>query len=199
MPRPSVEAERRAQILRAACAVIADKGFARLRVSDVAAAAGVSGGTVHYYFDTKQDLVHAAFEDNYVRSLQRRRWILDTSDDPVQKLRLVVDSYLPDGEETTEAWKVWAELWSQGMHQPELRELHDRMYGDWRRIVAGVIRDGQRGGQLRPGNAVHLANMLISMIDGLAYQVLLGSTAMPVSRMRATCLAFLDDLKVPSG
>ncbi|GAB3874014.1 hypothetical protein GCM10029964_015280 [Kibdelosporangium lantanae] len=78
MPRPNVEAERKDQILRATCQVIADLGYVNLRVSDVAKQAGVSGGTVHYYFDSKRDLVHAAFEYNFARSLERRRGILDS-------------------------------------------------------------------------------------------------------------------------
>jgi AcrR family transcriptional regulator len=65
MPRPSVEAERRRQILDATCAVIAKSGLRQLRVSDVATAAGISSGMVHYYFDTKDELVSAAFEFNF--------------------------------------------------------------------------------------------------------------------------------------
>ena len=42
MPRPSVEAERKAQILASTCKVIASEGFRHLRVSDVAKDAGVS-------------------------------------------------------------------------------------------------------------------------------------------------------------
>ncbi|RZQ62006.1 TetR/AcrR family transcriptional regulator [Amycolatopsis suaedae] len=192
MPRPSVEAERRAQILRAACAVIAEHGFVNLRVSDVAKAAGVSGGTVHYYFDTKRDLVHAAYEYNYQRSLDRRRWMLDTGEQPADRLRLVVDSYLPDQPETIEAWKVWAELWSQGMREPELRQLHERMYGDWRGLVTAIVRDGQAAGQVRDGDPARMANQLIALIDGLAWQVLLGPASMSVPLMRDLCLAFVN-------
>src|SRR5690606_40934082 len=77
MARPSVEAERREQILRAACEVVSDKGYKALRVTDVAKRAKISTGSVHYYFETKRDLVHAAFEWNFARSLERRKSILD--------------------------------------------------------------------------------------------------------------------------
>ena len=76
-----------------------------------------------------------------------------------------------------------------------LRRLNERVYGEWRRTVAAVIRDGQDRGQFRDGDAVMLANSLIAMIDGLAIQVLLRSRSMTVDRMRAVCDAALADLE----
>jgi AcrR family transcriptional regulator len=194
MPRPSVETERKDQILRATCRVIAQQGYSHLRVSDVARQAGVSGGMVHYYFDSKRDLVHAAFEHNFARSLARRRSILESPDDPLTRLRSVVDSFLPSAEETVDAWRVWVALWAEGLREPDLQELNERMYGEWRRVVVGIIRDGQDQAQLRRGDPLLYANMLIAMIDGMALQVLLGSHAMSVQRMKSTCLAFVTSL-----
>ncbi|WP_086668230.1 TetR/AcrR family transcriptional regulator [Lentzea kentuckyensis] len=199
MPRPSVEAERKAQILASTCKVIASEGFRHLRVSDVAKDAGVSGGTVHYYFETKRELTDAAFAHCFEQSLTRRRWILDSDEPPLSRLRLVVESYLPQGAETVEAWKIWAELWVEAIRNPELQELNERFYGEWREIVASIFRDGQATGEVNaPGDPVELANMLVSMLDGLALQVLAGSKAMTVDVMRTTCLRFVDQLSTAS-
>ena len=86
MPRPNVEAERRDQIQRATCAVIAESGIRDLRMTDVAKQAGVSSGTVHYYFESKQALIHAAFEYNFRHSTQRRKDILVTGGDALTLL-----------------------------------------------------------------------------------------------------------------
>ncbi|NKE55904.1 TetR family transcriptional regulator [Lentzea sp. PSKA42] len=199
MPRPSVEAERKAQILASTCKVIAAEGFRHLRVSDVAKDAGVSGGTVHYYFETKRELTDAAFEHCFELSVSRRRWILESDEPPLSRLRMVVESYLPEGAETVEAWKVWAELWVEAIRSPELQELNERFYGEWRDIVASIFRDGQESGDIHaPGDPVELANMLVSMLDGLALQVLAGSKAMTVDAMRTTCLRFVDQLSTAS-
>lgn len=187
MPRISVEAERKEQILAAACEVVSEIGFKSLRIADVAKRAGTSTGTVHYYFDTKRDLMHAAFDWNFTQSLARRREILESNASPSQRLRDFVESYLPQGEQTIAAWHVWAELWVEALHDPDLQELNERVYGEWRRAVAAIIRDGQDAGEFREGDPVVYANGVIGMIDGLSLQVLLGSRSMTAERMRAVC------------
>ncbi|TFV63968.1 TetR family transcriptional regulator [Geodermatophilus sp. DF01-2] len=192
MGRPSAEAERRQQILTATCKVVADQGFRSLRVADVAAAIGSSTGTVHYYFPTKRDLLHAAFEFNFRNSLERRKVILHGDGDPVTKLRAFVDSYVPEGPETVQAWRVWAELWVEAIQEPDLQVLNDAVYGDWRSIVASIIRDGHDQGLIVRADPVVQANMLIGLIDGLAIQVILGSHSMDGPRMRRVCQQLLD-------
>jgi AcrR family transcriptional regulator len=182
-----VEVERREQIIRAACEVVSEIGFKSLRVADVAKRAKTSTGTVHYYFDTKRELMHAAFEWNFTESLNRRRPLLESMADPRERLRAFVDSYLPRDTVTVTAWHVWAELWVEALHDPDLQELNESVYGEWRRIMAAIIRDGQDAGQFRDGDPVLLANALIGMIDGLSLQVLLGSHSMNVERMKAVC------------
>jgi len=194
VPRPSVEAERKAQILRATCAVIADAGIHDLRLTDVARRAGVSSGTIHYYFDSKQTLLHAAFEHNFRHSLERRAVVLSGGGNPLDLLARLVESYAPLDAESVAAWRVWAELWVHGLRQPELQELNESIYGEWRRTVVGLVRDAQDRGLLRGGDPVLVANIVVAMIDGLAIQVLLGSRNMTVDRMRATCRAYLDSL-----
>lgn len=199
MPRPSVEAERRDQLLRATCQVIAESGVRDLRMSDVAGRAGVSTGTVHYYFDSKQDLIHAAFEDNFRSSLDRRAAVLQSGDDPLTLLERVIGSYAPTDQESIAAWRVWAELWVHALQEPELRALNETLYGDWRRMIVDLVRAAQDDGQLGDGDPVEIANSVIAMIDGLAIQVLLGSKDMTGERMRATCRAYLRGLTVSRG
>jgi AcrR family transcriptional regulator len=192
MPRPSVEAERRQQILSAACAVIASAGIPALRLSDVAKEAGVSSGTVHYYFETKREVISAAFEYNLTDSLARRQELLASGKDSLAILHDLVESYLPNDELSVRAWKVWLALWAEGSREPVLQEINDRLYGQWRDVVAGVIGAAQSEGLARPGDSAVQANMLIGMLDGLAVQVVLGSPSMPLSQMRQTCHDFIS-------
>ena len=195
MPRPSVEVERKDQIQRATCAVIAQSGILDLRVTDVAKRAGVSAGTVHYYFDSKQALIHAAFEYNFRHSLQRRKDILATGGDALTLLDRVVASYAPADPDSVAAWRVWAELWVHGLREPELRELNEAIYGEWRELIVGLVREAQRQGSLVDGDPSIIANAIVAMIDGLSIQVLLGSRNMTLARMRDTCRAYLSSVR----
>ncbi len=47
------------EIVQAALASFAERGFAATRLEDVAAAAGISKGTIYLYFPTKEDLFRA--------------------------------------------------------------------------------------------------------------------------------------------
>ncbi|GAG16406.1 unnamed protein product, partial [marine sediment metagenome] len=58
--REQVREERRQQILEAALEVFSRKGYHVTNVSDVAAQAGVSQGTIYWYFDSKDELFQAA-------------------------------------------------------------------------------------------------------------------------------------------
>lgn len=194
MPRPSVEAERKAQILTATCAVIAESGIQDLRLTDVAARAGVSAGTIHYYFDGKQALLHAAFEHNFRHSLDRRAAVLAGGGNPLELLARLVESYAPMDDESVAAWRVWAELWVHGLREPALQELNESIYGEWRRTVVGLLRDAQDQGLIGDHDPVLAANTVVAMIDGLAIQVLLGSRNMTLDRMHATCRAYLNGL-----
>lgn len=187
MARPSVEAERREQILAATREVVADKGFRAMRVSDVAKRSGTSSGTVHYYFETKRDLMQAAFEWNFHASQARRTPLVESHEDPRDRLRAFLDSYLPVDEVVVKSWHMWIELWTAALHDPDLRELNETVYGEWRRTMAAIIRDGQDRGYFVDGDPVLLANGLVSMVDGLALQVLLGSRSMTLVQMRRVC------------
>lgn len=194
MPRPNVEAERRGQILEAACRVIAEIGFTQLRVADVAKAAAVSSGTVHYYFASKRAVIAAAFEYNFQHSLETRRQLLSADQDAMTLLQDLVESYLPDLPASLQAWRVWAELWVEGTRDLELQRINDNLYGEWRQLVVDIIAKAQLQGQAREGDPTELANMLLGMIDGLAMQVLVRSESLTLARMRSTVQAFIAHL-----
>ncbi|SRR5579885_176008 len=61
--------ERPSEILEAALRVFAEKGFAGARMSDIAARAGVTKGTIYLYFDSKEAVFKALVRDTIGRTL----------------------------------------------------------------------------------------------------------------------------------
>lgn len=196
MARPSAVTERRREILEATCEVVAELGFRDLRVADVAKRAGYSSGTVHYYFDSKDTLLADAFRFQYEQSRERRALALGAEADPVARLRKLADGYLPSSPETIRSWRVWMELWVSALRDTAMGKINDVYYGEWRQAVLDAVNEGCETGVLRVADPVAFADMYVSMMDGLAIQVLIGAQHMDLDRMRATCRAYVDSISV---
>jgi AcrR family transcriptional regulator len=198
-PRPNVEEQRRPQILQAACEAIAERGFAAVRISDIAERASTSTGTVHYYFATKQDVLHQALRYAFEQSIERQLREMGQIGSPRARLIRLVELNLPQDREVVEEWTVWMEFWIEALHRPEMRPVNEELYGHWRRIVADIISEGQAAGEFQSDvDAADLANEFVALMDGLAIQVLLHSRQMTVAGMRRLCVNFVDtQLSVP--
>lgn len=190
--RASVMGERRQHILEAACAVVAEHGFRSLRISDVAGRAGVSTGTVHYYFGNKDELLKQAFRFQLEESV-RHRDVGDVENrDPVARLRRLAEGYLPISQLTVDAWRVWMELWVSALGDVGMRRVNNHYYDEWRAAVQQAVTEGIDRGLLAVPDPIVFTDAFVSMLDGLAIQVVIGSEHMDADRMRATCRAFID-------
>jgi AcrR family transcriptional regulator len=192
-PRPNVEEQRRREILQAACGAISERGFAAVRISDIAARTGTSTGTVHYYFANKQDVLHQALRYAFEQSLARQ--MTEMLEFPSARDRLIrlIELNLPDEEEVREEWIVWMEFWIEALHRPEMRPVNEELYGHWRKIVSDVIASGQTTGEFATVfDPADVANEFVALMDGLAIQVLLHSKDMTVEDMRRICTNFVD-------
>jgi AcrR family transcriptional regulator len=74
------------EILAAALASFAERGFAATRLDDVARRAGVTKGTLYLYFTNKAELFQAVVAQALVPSLERGEALLDGSDAPAARL-----------------------------------------------------------------------------------------------------------------
>jgi AcrR family transcriptional regulator len=61
-PRPELRDKRKREILEAAAAVFAERGFRTARIADIADRAGIGKGTVYEYFRSKEDLFISLFD-----------------------------------------------------------------------------------------------------------------------------------------
>ena len=159
MARPSVELLRREQILASTCKVVAKRGVAALRISDVAKEVGFSTGTIHYYFDDKETLLKAAFEYNVRKSIARRKELLASETGTLDLLVQYVDSYLPDNRESVRAWRVWAEFWAISIRDVEMQGVIEILDLDWRAVISRLIRQGQKEGIFRSGDTLEFTNL----------------------------------------
>ncbi|MFD1051223.1 TetR/AcrR family transcriptional regulator, partial [Kibdelosporangium lantanae] len=152
------------------------------RVADIARECGTSTGTVHYHFPTKDDALRAALTYYADRLHRRLDEAFRTADTTVEKLRRLIDVQLPATEDDVHEWSIWVQAWTEAMLDPAQRPRQRRIYTRWRRVVLDLVRDQA------PDHAEMLTSRFTSMVDGLAIQVLAGTTDMSVAGMREVLL-----------
>jgi AcrR family transcriptional regulator len=136
--------QRRAQIVRAVLASITEEGVERTTMRNVAERAGVSTGTIAYYFTSKQEMIDAALLEasrEYVECFRREH----TSDEDLS-LDELVDRFL--SPENADAVLV-LQMIEIGLHNARLREVHKEMLEIGRTAIEDAIRRGVESGRYR--------------------------------------------------
>lgn len=81
--------DKRRHILDAAVRVFARKGFHSSRVGDIAEEAGVAHGLLYHYFESKDAVLQAVFQENWGVLLERIGSVEETDESAADQLRHV--------------------------------------------------------------------------------------------------------------
>ncbi|MDP0397998.1 TetR/AcrR family transcriptional regulator [Tsukamurella strandjordii] len=112
--RERAKAARRRELLAAAAKLMAERGFAGVRLEDIGAAAGVSGPAMYRHFAGKQDVLAALLVEisEYLYE-GGRRVAADRGDDPRRALVDLVDFHVEFAASEPDLIRVqYRDLWS---------------------------------------------------------------------------------------
>ncbi len=151
-------------ILRAAIKVFAQNGFFNSKVADVAKEAGVADGTVYLYFKNKDDILVSIFNHVTEQALERGRVTLGEIEDPVEKLKRIVESHLEMYARDRDLAVVFqVELRSSTKFMEQFSATKVTDYLD---VISNVIAEGQKRGVFRKDlNAKLTAKILFGALD----------------------------------
>ena len=99
-------------------------GPSRTTVEKVVSIAGLSPGTVSFYFDSKAAMLIAALE--FLATEFEQLLLLPVAqikDDPVRALELLVDLYLDPAVASTRKISVWYSFWGEATARKEYHEI----------------------------------------------------------------------------
>jgi AcrR family transcriptional regulator len=171
-PLPSGELSRRKRaILEATLRLVADQGAAAVRLRDVARAAGVSVGSLQYYFDSRDQLIRAAFDQHARDVVDLVARAGDASAPAPARLGAVIEAAVlrPDLRQSA---ALWMEFVTAGLHDDQLRALLAEAYEAWRDLLAEVVRAGTETRDFRPLlPAETVVACLVALIDGFELAV----------------------------
>ena len=195
----AVADERSEQILVAACRAIVRLGFGSTRIADVAREAGTSTGTVHYYFETKDDLLVAALRWANTRPYDRLDEMLGPDDDATTKLVKVIEFSVPYPGRGRDDWVLWLEFWNRALLRPELLEESEQVERRWRAYFFRIVDEGTESGKFEPvAPADEVAERLIALVNGLGIAAVAERATIGPERFRELAFRFISEqLAVP--
>jgi AcrR family transcriptional regulator len=193
--RIDIAAIRRAQIVEAAVAVIAEQGLQNLSLSEIETRAGMSRGQLTYYFPAKEDILLAVFDRLLELMYQRVGTPAGQGGqeaggwDWVQHL---FASLLSGPPVSPEFGCLQYTFLSQIGHRDDLRRRLASLYEEWRgHMSQGLAADLGRRPASRAVSPRALATLVQAMLHGLGMQRAADPNAFDEHEMRELCLDVL--------
>lgn len=120
MARPSNTAERRAQIANGLMKVMAKRGYDGATIADVAAAARLTPGLVHYHFKDKREILLAALEQLVASHDERLNAVMGGT----QSVNAFLDFHLGLGRDADpQAMACWILMTGEALRDAKVRAL----------------------------------------------------------------------------
>ncbi|KAA5829152.1 TetR/AcrR family transcriptional regulator [Saccharopolyspora hirsuta] len=158
-------AARREAIMQAAAALFAERGFESTSAAEIAKAAGLSSGSVFYYFTDKRALFRAIFEQDLPasRELVERH---AAGDDPVASILAMVDALAADAMDPL-APGILVEVVRQVGKDPQLEQVIAETTAVLHEGFAALVERGIRTGAIDPDlDPRETAQWIQVVIDG---------------------------------
>jgi AcrR family transcriptional regulator len=172
------KADRPNEIVEAALAVFAEKGFAAARLDEIARRAGVSKGALYLYFETKEDIFRAVVGQVIAPNMTAVKAMAAAHPGPFADLiRGVAVSVAHLGQHSS-LGAVAKMVLGEARNFPELaRVWHDELVTQALGAIAEAIRSAQARGEVRPGDPRTYA---LQVIAPLLVGVMWRETFVPV-------------------
>ncbi|OJZ68762.1 TetR family transcriptional regulator [Mycobacterium paraffinicum] len=182
----------RARIIAAAMRCVADMGYSRTTIREIARAADMTSGSLYHYFPNKSQLLGAAVEDIERIAVPRLRDAAAQADDVVDRLTAVLDEASRMMREQPHLAAFDRAVRTESTEHPVRGRPKYLGLTALRRIIIEILRDARTDGALPPGtdpgaaaDAVHaLARGLTeraATLDADAYAATLASAKAVIS------------------
>lgn len=179
------------RIRAAACRVMAERGAASARIADIAAAAGVSAGSIHYYFRSKDQALLDAFRWAGERLHENLRQLGEEEISPLEHIRRLLELSLPSDRGLHDEYLLWLEVWVRVRDHPNFLQESTKMSRRWFEAVRQIFGRGISAGLLTPVTELdEICERYVAIAESLAYRAALGYTDTGPDRARRVLARF---------
>ncbi|MFE7515084.1 TetR/AcrR family transcriptional regulator [Streptomyces sp. NPDC057540] len=189
--------EARGRAMRAAISVIAEKGTAALRMSDIAARAGMSTGHILYHFGKKDRLLLEVLAWSQADLWTRFQEAVDRAGSPAEKLDLFVRFYLPR-HQGDERYALWTQVLAQ-RHDEEGRRILTGLLDGWDQRLEAILREGRDLGCFAEVDLPEFTIRAVAMLSGLSEDVMFGRSRWQDTSAHAFAVSALTRELRPAG
>lgn len=190
-----IREEQRERILKAARTVFAHKGFTDTKMTDIAAAAGVSYGLAYHYFKDKEEIFTRLVEEALNSSQALMQRAREQPGTPWERLHWMTSQMLEGAQRQPEAFMVVMQAFTNDAVPHEARELAWRSSEVSLEMIKQLIVEGQAAGQVATGDPEHLTSVFGWSLQGMALGMgLLNHQPPDVSKLPVTSLPSPDDI-----
>jgi TetR/AcrR family transcriptional regulator, transcriptional repressor of bet genes len=198
MARPKNTEARRAQIAEGLLIAMGTAGYAETTTADIARAAGLTTGLVHYHFKSKRAVLLFAMERLAETVFQRFTERAAHAKDARERLIAFIDAYVGLGKDADpRAVACWVAIAAEAVRDDDVRALYqaaaERAFDELLALVKDAMSEA---GQTSAGARAHAA-VLWSAIQG-SYQVATVSPGIvPRGSMASSLTALIDASLTP--
>jgi AcrR family transcriptional regulator len=166
-PKDGDSSETRSRLLAGAQAAFAQNGFDATTNKEIAAAAGVTTAAIYHYFPSKTELYVAVFESLMERVVAEFRDAVAGQITLIGQFGAVLDRTveLNRDDPTFTGFVVGAA--AESGRRPELSGMVMRSNVNSARFYGEVVRSAVERGELDPGMAVPVQDLMIAVLTGL--------------------------------
>lgn len=164
------KADRPEEIVSAALAVFAEKGFAAAKLDEIARRAGISKGALYLYFETKEDIFRAVVSGAIAPNVATVRAMAAAHPGPIADLIRGVTPQIVRIAQTTPLGGVLKMVVGEARNFPEIaRVWHDELIAHALGAMTEAIAAAQARGEVRAGvprifALQFIAPMLVSVL-----------------------------------
>src|ERR1700730_3152103 len=126
---PEETRRRRAQIVRAATAVLSRQGYGDTSLKEIAREAGVAPGLLHYYFESKEQLLLEVVEEMDRELTNTWQVAVRDIEDPLERVVAALDAAEARCSERPESWRLLFDVYMLGLSNPAVHRRCQELRG----------------------------------------------------------------------
>lgn len=167
MLTPEQQAARRKEIVGVALRLIAENGFQKTSMREIAVLANMGKSSLYDFFKTKDEIVVYAVEKEIEETIQKVHRIIADESSPEQCLRKIMLNHLgvPKQYRTV---LMWLNTESDYLEEEYQKRLKAARYA-YQDIIKSVIENGVTAGIFRKTDADLMVRLLINSVIAILY------------------------------